>query len=75
MILYKIDVIKALKDSGYNSTRIRKDKIMGEGMLQKLRQKQLVSWTTINTICSLLNCQPGDILEYQNDMEKNKEAL
>ena len=67
MILYKFDVIKALKESGYNSTRIRKDKIMGEGMLQKLRQKQLVSWATIDTICSLLNCQPGDILEYRKD--------
>ena len=67
MISYKIDVIKALKESGYNSTRIRKDKIMGEGMLQKLRQKQLVSWATIDTICSLLNCQPGDILEYRKD--------
>ena len=67
MISYKIDVIKALKESGYNSTRIRKDKIMGEGMLQKLRQKQLVSWPTIDTICSLLNCQPGDILEYRKD--------
>ena len=67
MILYKFDVIKALKESGYNSTRIRKDKIMGEGMLQKLRQKQLVSWATIDTICSLLNCQPGDILVYEDE--------
>lgn len=24
----------------------------------------MVSWKTIETICRLLNCQPGDLLEY-----------
>lgn len=63
-IRYKVDVIAALKEAGYNTTRIRKDKIMGEAMLQKIRSGQMVSWATLETICSLLECQPGDILEY-----------
>ncbi|MFR3787380.1 MAG: helix-turn-helix domain-containing protein [Agathobaculum desmolans] len=62
-IQYKIDVISALKEAGYNTTRIRKEKIMGEAMLQKIRSGQMVSWATLETICSLLNCQPGDLLE------------
>ena len=33
-IVYKIDVLSALKEAGYNTTRIRKEKIMGEAMLQ-----------------------------------------
>ena len=36
-IQYKIDVIAALKEAGYNTTRIRKEKIMGEAMLQKIK--------------------------------------
>ncbi len=63
-IKYKIDVIAALKEAGYNTTRIRKEKIMGEAMLQKIRSGQMVSWATLETICGLLNCQPGDLLEY-----------
>ncbi|MCR1906069.1 helix-turn-helix domain-containing protein [Intestinimonas butyriciproducens] len=63
-IKYKVDVIAALKEEGYNTTRIRKDKIMGEAMLQKIRSGQMVSWATLETICELLNCQPGDLLEY-----------
>ena len=63
-IKYKIDVIAALKEAGYNTTKIRKDKIMGEAMLQKIRSGQMVSWATLETICELLNCQPGDLLEY-----------
>ena len=66
-IKYKVDVIAALKAAGYNTNKIRKEKIMGESMLQKIRNGQMVSWATIETICKLLNCQPGDILEYTPD--------
>ena len=61
---YKIDVIAALKDVGYNTNRIRKEKIMGESMLQKIRSGQMVSWATMETLCDLLNCQPADLIEY-----------
>ena len=61
---YKIDIIAALKEAGYNTSRIRKEKIMGEAMLQKIRSGQMVSWATLETICELLNCQPGDLVEY-----------
>lgn len=61
---YKIDVIAALKEAGYNTNRIRKDKIMGESMLQKIRSGQMVSWATMETLCELLNCQPADLIEY-----------
>ena len=37
---------------------------MGEATLQKIRSNTPVSWENIATICHLLNCQPGDILEY-----------
>ena len=65
-IQYKIDVLAALKKAGYNTSRIRKEKIMGEAMLQKLRSGQLVSWIALEKICVLLNCQPGDLIEYEN---------
>ena len=61
---YKIDVIATLKEAGYNTNRIRKEKIMGESMLQKIRSGQMVSWATMETLCDLLNCQPADLIEY-----------
>ena len=64
MMRYKMDVIAALKAAEYNTTRIRKERIMGEAMLQKLRSGQMVSWATLETICELLHCQPGDLIEY-----------
>jgi len=63
-IVYKMDVLKALKEAGYNTSRLRKDKIMGEATIQKIRENQLASWATIDTICTLLNCDVGDIVGY-----------
>lgn len=63
-IRYKIDVMQALKDAGYSSTRLRNEKLLGESYMTQLRRGELVSWSAMNTICRLLECQPGDILEY-----------
>ncbi|MCM1059632.1 MAG: helix-turn-helix transcriptional regulator [Eubacterium sp.] len=43
---------------------------MGESKIQNIR-KNAVSVETINQLCILLNCQPGDILEYIPDIQKN----
>ena len=64
-IKYKLDILDALKQAGYSTYRLRKEKILGERVIQQLRDGELVSWKTIETICGILNCQPGDIVEYQ----------
>ena len=66
---YKIDILAALKAAGYSSTRIRNEKLMGQATLQQLRDGELVSWVNIATICKLLQCQPGDILEYTEETD------
>ena len=61
---YMIDVMNALKEKGYSSTRIREEKLIGQSYLQQLRHQELVSWKTIDTLCKLLQCDVGDIVEY-----------
>ena len=63
-IKYKFDVLDALRAAGYTTYKLRKDKIFGERVIQQLRNGEIVSWATIDTLCTLLNCQPGDLLEY-----------
>ena len=65
MLKYKIDVIEALKAKGYTTYQIRKEKLLSESTLQKLRNKQPISWENIESLCRLLNCQPNDILIYE----------
>lgn len=69
-LVYKIDILAALKQKGYNTTTIRKDKLLAEGVMQSLREQKPISWANISKICELLDCQPGDILEYVEDEEE-----
>ena len=66
-IRYKVDILAELKKKGYSSTRIREDKLIGQSYLQQLRRGELVSWKTLDTICALLECQPGDLIEFQKE--------
>ena len=68
-IRYKIDVLAELKKNGYSSAKIREEKLIGQSYLQQLRHGELVSWKTLDVICSLLKCQPGDLLEYVEDAQ------
>lgn len=63
-IIYKIDVLSALKEKGYNTTKLRKDKLLGESTIQQLRENKLVSWANMERLCSLLDCQVGDLLVF-----------
>ena len=66
-IRYKVDVLAALKAAGFTSYKLRIGKLMGESTRTKIRAGGLPSWNELNTICRLLKCQPGDILEYSED--------
>ena len=69
MIVYKTNILLALKEKGYTTTKLRKEKLLAESTIQQLREKKLVSWTNIDRICALLNCQVGDILKYEENKE------
>ena len=62
-IVYKKDILAELKEAGYNTTRLRKEKILSEGVIQSLRENKYISMQNLSRICQLLNCQPGDLLE------------
>jgi len=63
-IVYKVDILAALKKAGYSTYRLRKEKILSESTIQKFRDGELVTGDNLALLCELLNCQPGDILEY-----------
>lgn len=66
-IVYKIEVLPALKKAGYNTTRLRREKLLSESTLQKFREGKPVSWENLETLCALLNCQPGDLIQYKEE--------
>ncbi len=64
MFVYKFDVLEALKEAGYNTTRLRKEKLLGENAIQSLRKGEMVGIIALEKICKLLDMQPGNIIKY-----------
>lgn len=77
MIRFKIDVLQELKKKGYNTTRLRNEKIIPEGIITKIRTANKnndnvnISTMTLNTLCYLLGKQPAQIIEYVKDETEN----
>ncbi len=61
---YKVDILKALKEKGYNTNKIRTEGLLSQSTLQKFRNQQGISWDSLEVLCRLLECQPGDLIEY-----------
>lgn len=64
-VVYKIDVLAALKEKGYSTARIRKERIFGERVVQQFREGVVPSWAVIGKLCSLLSLEIGDIVAYK----------
>lgn len=67
MFEYKINVLEALANAGYNTYRIRKEKIISEASLQQIRKGNIASWTVMGFLCEVLKCDVGDIVTYNPD--------
>lgn len=72
-IRYKIDILAALKEAGYSTYKLRQMKLFGERNIQKIREGEVLNADNIAKICELLHFQPGDLLEYVEDPQKDSQ--
>lgn len=62
-IIYRKNILKALKKKGYSSARLRSERILSESVIQSLRDEQPISFKNLDRICELLECHIGDLVE------------
>lgn len=67
MLVYKINVIETLKESGYNSTRILKEGVISQAAMQKLRNGEMIGIKTLEKLCEVLDMQPGNIIKHVDE--------
>lgn len=67
MIIYKKDLFDRLREAGYPVQQIRYQHLIAQVTLTRIRRNEYISTKTLDTLCRLLNCQPGDIIEYIPD--------
>ena len=61
---YKIEVLSAMNEKGYNTNKIRTEGLLSQSTLQKFRNQQGVSCENLDTLFRLLDSQPADLIEY-----------
>jgi DNA-binding Xre family transcriptional regulator len=67
-------LITLMKEKGVNSYTMKRDKIIGQATLINIKNGGDIDTRTISKLCALLNCQPGDIMEYVPDENKDGES-
>lgn len=67
MITYE-KIFDILNDKGLNKNWLRNNGI-NPRTVDKLIKNQDLNVSTINRLCNLLDCQPGDILTFTKDEE------
>lgn len=60
----KISLTKLLEESGMTMANVSN---------LKNQRAKASSFTTLDALCRILQCQPGDILEYREDYDLGKE--
>lgn len=72
MLTYKFNVLDTLKESGYTTTKLRREKLLGENAIQSLRHGEMVGIIALDKICALLDMQPGNIIKYVENERNGK---
>ena len=75
MFAYKIDVLAELKKKGCNTTMMRREKLLGENAIQAIREDKVVGIIALHKICEMLKMQPGDIIYYYDENDKNAKKV
>ena len=63
MIIYD-KLWQTMKDRGVSQYALIKTYHISAGQLTRLRRNESVSTHTIAVFCKILQCQPGDLMEY-----------
>lgn len=62
-------LLNLLRQRGITSYTLKRDNIIGQATYKKIKEGGDIDTRTIAKLCALLDCQPGDILEYEKEGE------
>ena len=64
-------LFRLLEEKGWTTYKIRKEKLIGQGTLTALKNGTGgLDSKTISRLCEVLDCQPGDLMEYIPNKEE-----
>lgn len=70
-IIVNLDVMMAKRKISLGDLSSKVDITPANLSILKTGKARAIRFSTLEAICRVLDCQPGDILEYDNDENKN----
>lgn len=69
-IVVNLDVVMAKRKMSLNELSEKVGLTLSNLSILKTGKAKAIRFSTLEAICNVLECQPGDILEYAEDKEK-----
>jgi putative transcriptional regulator len=69
-IVVNLDVVMAKRKMSLNELSDKVGLTLSNLSILKTGKAKAIRFSTLETICNVLKCQPGDILEYVDDEQK-----
>lgn len=69
-IVINLDVVMAKRKMSLNELSDKVGLTLSNLSILKTGKAKAIRFSTLETICNVLECQPGDILEYVNDEQE-----
>lgn len=63
-------LFQMMQKQGLTTYKIRKENIISQSALTAIKNGKSVTTDTIAKLCKVLHCQPGDLMEYEEDNEQ-----
>lgn len=72
---FKYDkLFELLKERGITTYKIRQENLVSQAALTKMKNGNgNIDTRTLERLCAVLHCQPGDIMEYVEEQEEIKQ--
>jgi putative transcriptional regulator len=71
-IVVNLDVMMARRKMSLNELSERVGLTLSNLSILKSGKAKAIRFSTLGVICKVLDCQPGDLLEYMNEKEYKK---
>jgi len=66
-IIVNLDVMMAKRKMSLNELSEKVDLTLSNLSILKTGKAKAIRFSTLDSVCKALECQPGDLLEYRND--------
>ncbi len=74
-IIVNLDVMMARRKMSLNELSAKVDITLANLSILKTGKAKAIRFSTLEAICNALQCQPGELLEYREDISETEDLL